>query len=619
MPEPGPFRVVDHARIPMPDGVRLSARLWIPDAAPAPAVLEYIPYRKDDGTRGHDDLWGPALAGRGIAYARVDVRGTGNSEGILTDEFSHEEMQDGAAIIAWLAAQPWCSGAVGMRGLSWGGINTLQVAALRPPALKAILPCGCTVNRYTDDAHYTGGALARANFQWGVMMKRVMAGPPTPELFGPEWDREWRRRLEATPPILESWLRHPHFDACWQRGSVALDPDAIACPVYVVGGWADFYITAVSRLLERLKVPRKGLVGPWGHAYPWASNNALDWIHEELRWWTQWLKGEDTGIMDEPMLRVYMPYRTAAAAFPESVPGRWIAEPSWPRPDRTERVFHLCAAGLSDSPGIGDAVRVSGDRLVGLANPSQWWLSLPADQAADDARSVVFDTPPLEHDLEILGTPVARLTLSADRPVAHASARLCAVAPDGASALVSYALLNLAHRDSHSDPAPLAPGRKYAVTLPMFFVAHRFAKGERIRLAVSESLWPLVWPSPEPASLTLFPDGSSLVLPARPIESEPAPMPIPMKPAIPGAPPGLPADPEAPGCRMKPGDPASCRWSETGESRWTCEGVDCGVTAGYELTATPAQFHLVEFLTARRGDVPFFERRTESVIPRRLA
>lgn len=140
MPVPGPFRVLEHVLIAMADGVRLSARLWLPEATPAPAVLEYIPYRKHDGTRAHDDAWGAVLAGRGIAYARVDVRGTGDSEGVITDELSPEEIQDGVAIIAWLAAQSWCTGAVGMRGLSWGGINTLQVASMRPPALKAIMP-----------------------------------------------------------------------------------------------------------------------------------------------------------------------------------------------------------------------------------------------------------------------------------------------------------------------------------------------------------------------------------------------------------------------------------------------------------------------------------------------
>lgn len=618
LPEPGSFEIRDHVRIPMADGTRLSARLWVPAAAPAPAVLEYIPYRKYDGTRGHDDVWGPALAGRGIAYARVDTRGTGDSEGVMVDEFSPGELDDGAAIVAWLAAQPWCTGAVGMRGLSWGGFNALQVAALRPPALKAILSCGTSDNRFTDDAHYTGGALARANFQWGLMMKRVMAGPPAPEVFGPDWEAEWRRRLEATPPILANWMAHARFDPYWRRGSVCVDYDAIACPTYVVGGWADFYVNAVSRLLGRLKVPRKGLVGPWGHAYPWASNVGLEWAFEEVRWWSHWLKGEATGIMDEPMLRVFMPYQTAAQAAPEPAAGRWIAEPVWPRAKQADRELWLNAGGLSDAAGAAGTVAVRGDRLVGLANPCQWWLGMPADQAEDDARSVVFDTAPLNEDLEILGTPVAHLAVSADRPVAHAAVRLCAVTPAGASWLVSCAVRNLTHRESHTDPTPLTPGERYEVALPMYFVAHRFAKGERIRVAVSASLWPLVWPAPEAASLTLAVGESRVALPVRPAEAKPARMPIPCKPAAPGAPRGAPADPGAPGCSITPGDPSSCHWADSGESRWTCAGEDCGVESAYDLTATPTHFRLVESLTARRGTTPVFARRAETTIPRDL-
>ena len=129
LPAAGAVSQTEHVWIPMRDGVRLSARLFLPATAEksaVPGVLEYIPYRKRDGYRAHDSAWGQQLASHGIAYVRVDVRGSGDSEGVLVDEYDLPELEDGIEIIAWIARQPWCSGAVGMRGISWGGINTLH-------------------------------------------------------------------------------------------------------------------------------------------------------------------------------------------------------------------------------------------------------------------------------------------------------------------------------------------------------------------------------------------------------------------------------------------------------------------------------------------------------------
>lgn len=258
----------------MADGVRLSARLWVPSGVAGerfPAVLEYIPYRKQDAYRAHDDVWGATLAGYGLAYARVDVRGSGDSEGVLTDEYLAQELSDGCAAIAWLAEQAWCTGRVGMRGMSWGGINTLQIAAMNPPALAAIMPMGCMDDRYADDAHYIGGALGHTNFQWGIGFKTVMAAPPDPHVVGEAWEAMWRERLEGTPAILQTWLRHQRYDDYWRRGSIREDWSAIKVPTYIVGGWQDTYANAVGRLLENLTCSRKGLIGPWGHTYPWAA------------------------------------------------------------------------------------------------------------------------------------------------------------------------------------------------------------------------------------------------------------------------------------------------------------------------------------------------------------
>ncbi len=647
-------QVTEHVWVPMADGVRLSARLFLPAgarSAPVPAVLESIPYRKRDAYRAHDTAWGEALASHGIAYVRIDVRGSGDSEGVLVDEYDAPELRDGVEAIAWIARQPWCSGSVGMRGISWGGINTLQIAAMRPKALKAIIALGCSDDRYANDAHYVGGALGHTNLQWGVGFKTVMAGPPDPQIVGPAWEAMWRQRLEATPAIMETWLSHQTFDGYWRRGSVGLDWAEIAVPTYVVSGWQDTYSNPIGRLLANLKVPRKGLIGPWGHTYPWlAAPMGLDWTFEEVRWWSHWLKREATGIMAEPILRAFMPYETWAQARPKDIPGRWIAEAAWPSPSILLRPFHLTLEGLADRPGPAARVEVAGDRVVGLTKP-EWLDRPPIEQSLDDARSRTFDSAPLADDLEILGYPVARLRVAADRPVAKVAVRVTEMTSAGESWLVSYGLRNLTHRDSDAAPAPLKPGRFYDVEVPLFMVGHRFRRGSRIRVAISESLWPLAWPSPEIVTLTLALERCALELQVRPREASAASMPIPVihAPASPAGspPPGVVTAPVAPGHYMieldsppKPatdpetgitssrgrreisefteGDPNSGRWRHEAESRWTRGDWDCGVRATIELTSTPSEFVLSESLTATQGGKTVFERRHDSRIPRRL-
>lgn len=653
LPPKRPLAEAVDAWIPMADGVRLSARLWRPTGEPGerfPAVLEYIPYRKQDAYRSLDDVWGPTLAGYGIAYARVDVRGSGDSEGVLVDEYLPSELEDGCAIIAWLAAQPWCSGKVGMRGISWGGINTLQIAATQPPALAAIMPMGCLDNRYTDDAHYIGGALGHTNFQWGIGFKAVMAGPPDPLIVGEAWEAMWRQRLEATEPILQTWLEHRRYDAYWRRGSICEDWGAIKVPTYIVAGWQDTYANPVGRLLEHLQVPRKAIIGPWGHTYPWAAQpHGLDWAFEEVRWWDHWLNGVPTGIMDEPMLRVFMPYRPASEVLPEESPGRWIAEDAWP-PRVVERKLYLSDGALTDRPRPTNAVAYVGDRIVGLTKP-EWLDRPPVEQSPDDARSLFFRTPALQEDLELLGAPMLCVRVSSDRPVAKLAARLVEITAEGRSWLVTYGLLNLTHRSSHATPEPLTPGEAYDIELTLGVIAHRFRAGSRIGLAISESLWPLVWPSPEIATLT-FALGADcrLTLPVRPMEAEPPPFPIPERHTPPrdgAARPTTETEPVAPGLyrivletppapnlikatgatlsrgrletsEIREGEPNSCVWSHRATSSWRRGDWDCAAEATCELTSTADEFQLSEGLTARSGGEVVFERHTKSRIPRDL-
>ncbi len=522
---PVAIREVENDWIPLADGTRLAVRYWLPQDAednPVPAILEYIPYCKRDGTAARDEAMHPYFAGHGYAAVRVDLRGSGESDGVLLDEYLAQEQDDACEVIAWIAAQPWCDGRVGMMGKSWGGFNGLQVAARRPPALKCIITVYSTVDRYADDIHYMGGCLLTENPNWSFAMFPLNARPPDPALVGDGWRAVWHQRLAANRPWIIDWLRHQRRDAFWQHGSVCEDYSAIACPVFAVGGWADPYTNAVPELLAGLSVPCKGLVGPWGHQYPHQASPApmAGFLQEALRWWDHWLKDRDTGVMEEPAYRVWMQESVAPQPHHPERPGRWVAETAWPAPDGGEKTLHLNAAGLGDQAGPPQAMTVNSPQTLGRCtlfwgNNGAGDPESPIDQRADDAHSLCFDSEPLSDPLEILGAPSVGLKIAADRETAMVAVRLCEVLPDGTSSQVTFGLFNLTHRDGHDRVVSLTPGQSYDVTVAMNHIAHRFSPGNRIRVAISSSFWPVAWPSPEPVTLTVSAGESTLGLPER--------------------------------------------------------------------------------------------------------
>lgn len=517
-------RRVEHFWITLKDGCRLSARMWLPADAeqkPVPAILEYIPYRKSDGTRGRDEPMHHYFAGHGYAAIRVDLRGSGESDGLLADEYLQQELDDAVEVIDWIAAQAWCSGNVGMMGKSWGGFNCLQVAALHPKPLKAVLSVCSTDDRYADDIHYMGGCLLNDNLWWGVIMLAYQARPADPQHFGPDWRENWKHRLANMPfwPLL--WLKHQRRDAYWQHGSICEDWSAIEVPVFLVGGWVDAYTNAIPRMLANLKSPRKAVIGPWAHLYPQdgSPEPAIGFLQEGVKWWDRWLKGVDNGVDAEPMLRAWLQDYTPPLATRPTHPGRWVAEESWPSANIRPRVFHLNGRELGTAAGKTEALSIRSPQHTGMAG-GEWMGAgcvgeLPTDQRIDDSGSLVFDTPPLDAALEILGAAELHLEVAADRPVAQIAARLSDVAPDGEVLRVSYQVLNLTHRDSHAQPTPLEPGRTYKVAIRLNDCGHRFAEGHRIRVALSTAYWPLIWPVPEAATLTVMAGASRLILPVR--------------------------------------------------------------------------------------------------------
>jgi len=533
---PHKWREIESTWIPMSDGTRLSARIWLPQGAPpVPAILNYNPYFGRMLERLEEDARFPFFASHGYAGIHVDIRGSGDSEGRPQDEYVQQEQDDGLEIIAWIARQTWCNGKVGMEGYSWDGINSLQIAARRPPALKAIITHCAPDDRYADDAHYKGGCVLHDMFNWANFFLANQGQAPDPAIIGRDgWKEKWRTRLDAISFNVATWMTHQHQDDFWKHGSVREDYTQIACPVYAVGGWVDAYKNAVFRLMEHLRVPRKGLVGPWTHGYPQvgAPGPAIGFLSEALRWWDQWLKGSDTGIMKEPMLRVWMQDKVATPDVPD-VPGRWAAETQWPSERISDRTFYFNGRGqLGMSPSAEQRCELDPLQTVGQSSGnwcpsgsggvSDLAIEMALDQRLDDARSLVFDFEPLTEALEILGAPVLTLNLAVDRPVAAIAVRLNDVLPGGESGRVTYGLLNLCHRDSSEHPTPLTPGERYSVRLPLDYAAHRFQPGSIIRVSISTTYWPMMLPSPAAVKLTVWTGASSIALPVRPPRREDA-------------------------------------------------------------------------------------------------
>ncbi|GHC82461.1 peptidase S15 [Nocardiopsis terrae] len=528
---PFEIRSEEHFWVPMSDGVRLAGRLWRPrsaDRLPVPAVLEYIPYRRRDLTAVRDSMHHPYIAGHGYACVRVDLRGTGDSEGVLTDEYLEREQQDAEEVLAWLAEQPWCDGNTAMMGLSWGGFSALQVAARRPASLRTIAITSFTDDRYADDFHYMGGCLLSDNLAEAGTTFAYSTCPPDPETVGADWRSMWLDRLEANRPWIIEWLRHQRRDDYWRHASVSEDYARVRCPVLASSGWADGYSNAVLRLMEHLDSPVKGLVGPWSHRYPHMGDPgpAIGYLQEVVRWLDRWTKGEDNGVEKETGLWVWMQESVPPSTSYRKRPGRWVHEPRWPS-DRVEDLSLPLSENRLLSPGEKGTTAAKSIRSpLSVGQFAGKWASysappdLPYDQREEDGGSLVFDTDPLRERMEILGTTRVVLELSVAEPVAMVAARLCDVAPDGSATRVTYGLLNLTHRDGHEAPRTLVPGEPYRVEVTMNGVAQAFPPGHRVRLSLSTSYWPLAWPPPRPALMSVHPGASALVLPVRPAPEE---------------------------------------------------------------------------------------------------
>ncbi len=520
---PCTFDDIEHVWIEMPDGIRLAARIWLPHEAaktPGPAILEIIPYRKGDMVRARDERNHPYFAANGYACLRVDMRGSGDSEGLMGDMYEPNELSDTRHVLDWIAEQPWCNGRVGMFGTSWGGTASLQASLDAPECLKAVIAVCATHDRYEDDIHHMGGCLLTDTIEWGATLPAILASPPCAETVGANWRQMWQERLDNLAFPLETWVREEARGTYWRSGSVRFDSGRIKCPILGIGGWSDRYSNSVMSLVQARPDTVWGIVGPWSHHYPDVGHPGpgMNFQHVALAWWDHWLKDAGEAPLEWPKLRVWMREFDPPQDALERRNGHWV-ESYAPQEERSSFHLHLANGKLTETEPSGvasaDSV-IPHDLRVGQCSGDTGYFGrfggLPLDQGADDVHSLVYDTEELVEDMVLFGAAEFVFNVRSSTPAAQISLRISDVAPDGSVCRVVMAMRNLA-LDDMLDERSGTPSCNHRVRVRFPTNAYRFGAGHKIRLALATSYWPLVWPSPEVSNLYLQETGAVLTMP----------------------------------------------------------------------------------------------------------
>ena len=516
-----PYNIIDQAAqwIPVAKNTRLAARLWRPDITDAvPVVIEIIPYRRQDGTLPVDERIHPYWAGHGVAALRVDLRGCGDSDGILKDEYLKLEQDDAIAIIEWAAQQPWCNGNVGMTGLSWGGFASLQVAARRPKSLKAIISIGATVDRYNDDIHYKNGCLLNENFGWGTSLTAFTTRPPDPLTVGEKWRSIWLDRLENLNFFAANWFKHQTRDAYWEHGSICENFDDIRIPVMIVSGWNDLYVNALPALMDNIKGHCHSVCGPWAHHFPHLGTPgpSYDYLGASLAWWHQWLGNDQIAPQAKKTHLTFIKESADPKPFDLSVAGRWIESQTWP-PSIKIKHKYLSKDGLTDKVVNPSPIQIHSPVETGV-EAGEWiphcsGSEISGCQKSIDAQSTCFDSDILEKHIDVFGRPEITISLRSNAPTGNLIVRLCDVSPSGSSELVSIGVLNLTHRNGNKFPKLMPIGETQSLAIKLDNTGHRFLPGQKIRIALSTAYWPFVWPAVNNPTLTLTEKPACLSLP----------------------------------------------------------------------------------------------------------
>jgi uncharacterized protein len=473
-------------RIPAPGGVELLADRYLPGGGRPPLVLVRSPY----GRRGFwGVVFGRLLAERGFQVVIQSCRGTFGSGGTF-DPFGPDEHDDGLATVAWLREQPWYPGSFGTVGPSYLGEVQWAIAADAGPDLMAICPQVSSADFRAP--LYAGGAFSlETALTWVsqvagqerrfAMARQALAGRKLRPLFGrlPLGDLD-RLATGRHVPYYQDWLAHDDpDDGYWKGRRFTATLDRVTAPASMVGGWYDFFLPHQLRDYAALRAAGHEpylTIGPWRHA---DNQAAAAWIADALPWLRAHLLGDRSGLRPDPV-RIFV-----------TGTDEWRGLPGWP-PDTRPQRWHLQPAGALDTgpPAPGGPDRYTydpADPTPSLAGAVGLQGRARADNRVLEARPDVltYTSEPLAGDLEIFGEATAELFVRSSREHTDVFARLCEVGPGGASVNVCDALLRLAP----GRPAPEADGVIRA-RFPLWPAAHRFRRGNRIRLQVSSGAHP---------------------------------------------------------------------------------------------------------------------------------
>ncbi|MCY4228647.1 MAG: CocE/NonD family hydrolase [Gammaproteobacteria bacterium] len=532
----------EHCWISMPDNIRLSARIWWPEGTgPYPAILEYIPYRKRDMVRSRDERNHPYFSQHGYVCLRVDMRGSGDSEGHMHDMYMEDEQSDARHLINWIAEQDWCNGNVGMFGTSWGGTASLQAAVDAPAPLKAVIANCATIDRFEDDIHWMDGTMLSDTCEWGTALPVILGAPPDVSTVGEKWWQQWIDRLENLAFPLDKWIQHSVRGDYWRNGSLAFNTENLSCPVLSIGGWADRYSNSVMKLSKKRPDICWGIVGPWGHHYPdqGEPGPGIGFQQLALEWWNHWLKHQNKTPPNWPVLRLWRREFDPPAERLAKRNGTWIEVPNYmTTKGRTFCLKPGCLTDIQSSSRL--SLLIPNDLQHGECSGDTGYFGrvagLPLEQSADDRRSLCFDSETLEENLDLIGHAEFTCDIVRDRQEAQLVCRICEIAPDGRSNLVTRHVLNLALDRSLDNFRSFAANESFRYRIKLPSTAYQFSRGNRIRLCLGTSYWPLVWPASRPASIRIDLLEAELKLPSIPCQSnlsEPfaKPQKLPLKPS----------------------------------------------------------------------------------------
>ena len=467
--------VSSNVRIPVDDtGTTLAGDLYRPrTSGRVPAIVTLHYGRRTLGIRCFQ-----RFARAGYATLVVDCRGTGESDGVPRDPLDPREGEDGAAVIAWLADRPWCTGRVGMWGFSGGAALTLLTASQRPPALRAIVPMMGFKSWERDLVHPNGVRGGIGFFMLPAVEK--MLNDLLPPIQGADLDlrrKYWQEKVDAMDEWVADAWRHPPGDDAWRTRDV--DVSRITAPTFCVAGWLDMCRDTMLDTYQRITAPKKLVVGPWLHDLPEnAALEPVDSLALACDWWDQWL-GEPPSPPDESAV-VYV-----------SGADHWTCGGTWP-PEPSRVATFAAATGRAMVPATGTG-RAAAASVTGLTDPtvgllSGLWtmpisdLGYPLDQHDDDQRSLSFTTEPLAEPLTIAGQAVVTLALGGRTTARRCVAKLTEVDEHGRSVLFAHGLLDLSGTDDDTVRITLTPS------------CHTVPEGHRLRLVLSDSDFPRLWP-----------------------------------------------------------------------------------------------------------------------------